>query len=83
MPKIDPILIRQFQYDADISFDLIIRTEGPAIKHLTWLAEHGFQIRHQFKLSPGVAITGYGSDASKLLEQCWVLSIERDEPLKG
>ncbi|GEM_PF-1251664 len=78
MPKISTTLIQQFQQMADTTFDLLVRTNGQATPHLAWLTENGLSVRHQFKLSPGVAITGWGKNALKLLNQSWVVSIELD-----
>jgi hypothetical protein len=40
------------------------------------------QVKQQFKLSPGVAVSGSGRDALKLLDQSWVVSVELDAPVQ-
>ena len=82
MVKINRELERQIKEQTGRTFDLIVRTNGDATPHLPWLAAAGLQVRQQFKLAPGVALSGAGQDVLKLLEQTWVLSIELDAPVK-
>ncbi len=82
MPKIAPELEQQFKAMPNRSFDLIVRTAEDATPHLPWLNSAGLRVRQHFKLSPGVAVSGAGRDALKLLKEEWVLSIELDSPVK-
>jgi len=82
MPKISPELAQQLKASPSQTFDLIIRTSSDATPHLKWLASAGLQVRQQFRLSPGVAVSGPGRDALKLLNQTWVVSVEVDAPVK-
>ena len=82
MVKINRELERQIKEQPERSFDLIVRTNDDATPHLSWLTAAGLQVRQQFKLTPGVAVSGAGQDVLKLLEQTWVLSIELDAPVK-
>jgi hypothetical protein len=79
--KIDPQLQQQLKAKPDETFDLIVRTKGDADPHLAWLSSAGLQVKQQFRLTPGVAVSGCGQDALKLLNQDWVLSVERDAPV--
>jgi hypothetical protein len=83
MPKISPMLERQLREAPDESVDLIVRTDGDASPHLEWLASAGLRVKQQFRLSPGVAVSGGGRAALKLLAQPWVLSIEADKPVRA
>jgi hypothetical protein len=82
MIKINRELERKIKEQADHTFDLIVRTNGDATPHLPWLAAAGLQVTQQFKLSPGVAVSGAGYNALKLLDQDWVVSIDLDAPVK-
>jgi hypothetical protein len=81
MTKIDPELERQLKAAPDQTVDLIVRTDGDPTPHLNWLASAGIQVKQQFRLSPGVAISGSGAAALKLLDQDWVKRIELDRPV--
>jgi hypothetical protein len=78
MAKISVELEQQLKTMPNQSVDLIVRTQGDPTPHLEWLASVGLQVKQQFRLSPGVAVSGTGADALKLLNQDWVVSIEPD-----
>ncbi|MBN1995122.1 MAG: hypothetical protein JW953_20695 [Anaerolineae bacterium] len=82
MSKISPELEQQLKAMPNRTVDLIVRTAGEATPHLEWLTAAGFQVKQQFRLSPGVAVSGSGQAALKLLTQSWVVSIELDAPVK-
>ena len=82
MSKISPELEQQLNDMPNRTVDLIVRTDGNATPHLEWLASAGLQVKQQFRLSPGVAVSGSGRDALKLLDQSWVVSVELDAPVK-
>ena len=81
MAKMDRELEQQLRASPEETVDLIVRTRGDATPHLTWLASAGLRVKQQFKLTPGVAISGSGQDALQLLSQDWVLSVELDAPV--
>ena len=81
MAKIDRELEQQLRASPEETVDLIVRTRGDATPHLTWLVSAGLRVKQQFKLTPGVAISGSGQDALQLLSQDWVLSVELDAPV--
>ena len=81
MAKINLELAQQFETNSDSLFDLIVRTDGDATPHLTWCQEIGIQVKQQFRLSPGLAVTSSGAAALKLLDQDWVRSVELDKPV--
>jgi hypothetical protein len=81
MAKISPELEQQFRAKPGETVDLIVRTQGEATPHLDWLAAAGLQVKQQFKLVPGVAISGSGQNALQLLNQDWVMSVELDAPV--
>ncbi|MEW5958139.1 MAG: hypothetical protein AB1801_10470 [Chloroflexota bacterium] len=81
MARIDPELEQQLRAKPDETVDLIVRTRGDATPHLTWLASAGLRVKQQFKLTPGVAISGSGRKVLPLLDQDWVLSVELDAPV--
>jgi hypothetical protein len=83
MSKISPELEQQLKAMPNRTVDLIVRTEGDATPHLEWLASAGLQVKQQFRLSPGVAISGSGRDVLKLLDQSWVVSVELDASVKA
>ena len=82
MSKISPELEQQLKAMPHRTVDLIVRTAGETTPHLKWLTSTGFQIKQQFRLSPGVAISGLGENTLKLLEQDWVISVELDASVK-
>ncbi len=83
MANIRVELVQQLHEQPQQTVDLIVRTAGDATPHLDWLAAQGLQVNQQFKLNPGVAVSGTGQAALKLLEQAWVVSIELDKPVKA
>jgi hypothetical protein len=82
MAKISAELEQQLKSMPNRMVDLIVRTAGDATPHLDWLAAEGIQVRHEYRLSPGVAISSTGQDALKLLGQAWVVSVESDAPVR-
>ena len=83
MAKISSALEEQLKSMPNRKVDLIVRTHGDVAPHLDWLASEGLQVTHQYRLSPGVAVTATGADALKLIDQDWVKSIEADAPVKA
>ncbi len=81
MAKINPELEQQLKSMPNRTVDLIVRTDGDATPRLEWLASAGVQVKQQFRLSPGVAVSCTGQDALKLLAQDWVISVEPDAPV--
>jgi len=81
MAKIDPELEGQLKARPNDRFDLIVRTQGEVVPHLDWLASAGLQVKQQYRLTPGAAVSGSGQDAMKLLTQDWVISVEPDAPV--
>lgn len=81
MAKISGELEQQLKTMPDQTVNLIVRTTGDATPHLEWLAAAGLQVTQQFRLTPGVAVSGPGSNALSLLDQEWVKSIELDAPV--
>lgn len=82
MAKIDPKLEQRLQNMPNRAVDLIVRTDSDPTPHLEWLANHNFEVRQVFRLSPGVAVSAPGRDALKLLAQDWVVSVELDEAMR-
>jgi len=82
MHKIDKVLRQKLIADPEERVDLIVRTDGDPTPHLSHLAELGLQVKHQFKLVPGVSVTGRAGTALSLLDKPWVLHIEEDLPVK-
>ena len=83
MAKISPELEQQLKNMPNRTVDLIVRTAEDANPHLAWLTSAGLQIKQVFRLSPGVAISGTGRDALKVLDQSWVVSVELDASVKA
>jgi len=81
MAEISKELEQQLKTNPNQTVNLIVRTYGDAAPHLEWLAATGLQVTQQFRLSPGVAVTGTGTDALKLLQQAWVKTVELDAPV--
>lgn len=83
MAKISTELEQQLKARPEQPVELIVRTHGDATPHLEWLAASGLQVKQQYRLSPGVAISGRGEDALKLLDQDWVKQIDPDTPVRA
>lgn len=81
MDKIESNLQQKLAADPEQSVALIVRTRGDPTPHLSSLAELGLQVRHQFKLLPGVSVTGSAGAALSLLDKDWVAKIEEDRPV--
>jgi len=82
MTKIDRAFHQKLAADPKQSVALIVRTEGDPTPHLSRLAELGLQVGHQFRLIPGVSVTGPAAAALALLDEGWVVKIEEDRPVK-
>ncbi len=81
MGKIDKALHQKLAAHAEQSVALIVRTDGDPTPHLPRLAELGLQVGHQFKLVPGVSVTGPAAAGLLLLDEKWVLKVEEDQPV--
>ena len=78
MTKIKPELEAQLKSMPNRMVDLIVRTQGDVAPHLDWLAAEDIEVRFQYRLPPGAAVSCTGADALKLVKQDWVKSIEAD-----
>jgi hypothetical protein len=81
MEKIDSALRQKLIADPEQSVSLIVRTEGDSTPYLSRLTELGLNVGHQFRLVPGVSVTGSAGAAMLLLEEEWVIKIEEDRPV--
>ena len=81
MDKIDSVLYQKLSAEPQQSVALIVRTDGDPAPHLSRLAELGLQVGHQFRLVPGVSVTGLAAAALLLLDETWVLKVEEDRPV--
>ena len=81
MDKIDSALYQKLSAEPHQSVALIVRTDGDPAPHLSRLAELGLQVGHQFRLVPGVSVTGLAAAALLLLDETWVLKVEEDRPV--
>jgi hypothetical protein len=81
MDKIEKALHQKLAADPEQLVALIVRTDGDPAPHLPRLAEMGLQVGHQFKLVPGVSVTGSAAAALSLIEEKWVLKVEEDQPV--
>jgi hypothetical protein len=81
MDKIDSVLHQRLAADPEQSVALIVRTDGAPAPYLPRLAELGLQVGHQFRLVPGVSVTGSAGAALLLIEEKWVIKIEEDRPV--
>ncbi len=82
MGKMDNALRRTLAADPNRPVALIVRTAGDPTPHLPRLAELGLQVGHQFRLVPGVSVTGRAAAALSLLDEDWITTIEEDRPVK-
>ncbi len=82
MGKMDNALRRTLAADPNRPVALIVRTAGDPTPHLPRLAELGLQVGHQFRLVPGVSVTGRAAAALALLNEDWITTIEEDRPVK-
>ncbi len=82
MGKIDDTLRRTLAADPDRPVALIIRTTGDPTPHLPRLAALGLKVGHQYRLVPGVSVSGRAKAALSLLNEDWITKIEEDRPVK-
>lgn len=82
MDKIDSVFHQKLAANPEESVALIVRTDGDPSPHLPRLTELGLKVGHQFRLVPGVSVTGSAGAALSLIEEKWVISIEEDRPVK-
>ncbi len=81
MDKIDSVFHQKLAANPEESVALIVRTDGDPSPHLSRLTELGLKVGHQFRLVPGVSVTGSAGAALSLIEEKWVISIEEDRPV--
>ena len=82
MAKISSALEHQLKNMPNRSVDLIVRTAEDVEPHLEWIKSVGLDVKQVYRLSPGMAVSGPGEAALKLLDQSWVVSIELDAQVK-
>jgi hypothetical protein len=82
MAKINSALEHQLKNMPNRSVDLIVRTTGDAEPHVKWARSVGLDVKQVYRLSPGMAVSGPGQAALKLVDQSWVVSIELDAQVK-
>jgi len=83
MAKISSALKHQLKNMPNRSVDLIVRTTEEVEPHLDWTKSVGLEVKQVYRLSPGMAVSGPGEAALKLLDQSWVVSIELDAQVKA
>lgn len=83
MAKISSALEHQLKNMPNRSVDLIVRTTEDVEPHLEWTKSVGLDVKQVFRLSPGMAVSGPGQAALKLVDQSWVVSIELDSQVKA
>ena len=83
MAKISSALEHQLKNMPNRSVDLIVRTTDEVEPHLEWTKSVGLEVRQVYRLSPGMAVSGPGEAALKLLDQSWVVSVELDAQVKA
>jgi hypothetical protein len=81
MTKLDRRLRQQLAAAPDQTVSLIVRTDGDPAPHLARLRELGMKVKRQFKLLPGVSVTGRAAAALSLPDETWILKIEEDRPV--
>ncbi len=82
MGKMDNALRRSLAADPNRPVALIVRTAGDPTPHLPRLAKLGLKVGNQFKLVPGVSVTGRAREALSLLDEDWIIKLEEDRPVK-
>ncbi len=82
MQKMNDDLEQKLKAAPSASFSLIVRADRDVTPYLKWLASEGIEVKRQFRLTPGVAITCRGEDALRLLVADWVTSIELDQEIR-
>ena len=83
MAKINSALEHQLKNMPNRSVNLIVRVTEDVEPHLEWTQSIGLEVKQVYRLSPGMAISGPGHAALKLVEQSWVASIELDAQVKA
>ena len=83
MAQINPKLEQRLHDMPNRVADVIVRTDGDPTLHLDWLTANDIEVKQQFRLQPGLAVSGPGRDLLKLLDQDWVVSIEADEGVRA
>lgn len=78
MLKVDTKLQEKLCLAPNQEVSLIVRTNGDPTPHLTRFNELGLNIRHKYRLLPGVSVTGQASAALALLNEAWIVRIEED-----
>jgi hypothetical protein len=83
MDKMDAALRNRLSAAPDAIVGLIVRTDGDPTPHLNRLGEMGLRVERQFRLLPGVSVTGRAGSALTLAQEAWVLKIEEDRAVSA
>ena len=75
-------LRERIERDPEAEYDVIVRTSGESEPVARFCAHSGMTIHREFKLVPGLAVTGKGRDLLTLAENPRVLSIEADREVR-
>jgi hypothetical protein len=74
-------LIEKLKADPDAEVHLIVRLKVDTGDSLRRLSTMGLRVRHRFRLTRTVAVTGRAADGLALSTEPWVESIEEDKPV--
>ena len=74
-------LMGKLKADPEAEVNLIVRLKGEMGDGLRRLSTMGLRVRHRFRLTKTVAVTGRAADCLALSDEPWVESIEEDKPV--
>lgn len=81
MSKIDPTLAREAKASPDETFRVIVRVQGELDACQEQLEAAGFTIKRRLRLIRGFSAAVQGAALRTVMDQEWILSIERDAPV--
>ncbi len=79
--KADVILIEKLKANPEAEVHLIVRLKRDAGHDLSRLSAMGLRVRHRFRLTRTIAVTGRAADCLDLIDEPWVESVEEDKPV--
>ncbi len=74
-------LIEKLKANPEAEVHLVVRLKRGTGDNLRRLSNMGLRVRHRFRLTRTVAVTGRAADCLALQDEPWVESIEEDKPV--
>jgi hypothetical protein len=82
MAQIDPTLAQQARQSPDEPFQVIVRVQGDMDARQQELEAAGLNVTRRLRLIQGFSGSAKGECINNMMNQDWIVSIERDQPVQ-